>query len=923
MEFQPLLQQTKSLFGTSAGLQKLAVACIFVVAAVVSMGAMLFGAWTIRDSANTITETCVTGESAYRLPTSVVPKSYQISIFPDFVQNVFYGTASIAIDVQQVTTCIKLHAEDLNVYSIEFVSSSFEKDEEPVVPSTFYNADSMVLTLRFPHNVPSGDATLFFKFSSVIGEDMRGFYRSNYTDTSSDMTRFLYSTQFESTSARRVFPCFDEPSFKALFTLRIGVDSSLVKGNFRVLANTPLASNSTMENGRQIFEFEQTPIPISTYIVAFVIGELDSIEATSSGTTYRVFTTPGKSRQGYFALDIAKLCTEWMGTYFDEPYPLDKVDLVAIPDFEPGAMENIGLITFRETALLADDSSDFRHNFSVAITTCHEVAHQWTGNLVTMKWWSDLWLNEGFATYLSMLALDHLFPSWNVDLDFVASSRRDALTMDAVSSSRPLVSTSVFTRGQIDAMFDTITYDKGASVLAMLHEDLGDAAFQSWLRNHIATHKTKSVSTSDLLKLVNSSFQSQFENWFTKPGFPLLTVTPTDTPNEYTLSQKRYISGNSNGSDDASTLWYIPVQVKSSAGTTQRLVIDKKTKSDSFTVSGSWFKINALQRGYYRVQYPANLWSNLIDAISSGDAALLTADRYGLVDDVFSSSFSNDTSITNALDLMLALKNEQSYDVWRTAISYLDHMGQLLSDKSINNQFRDFVRSLLQNISSTVGWDEQPSESSETKNLRNLILGAGGRFGDVSVISTSAHLFNQSQEGIDVIPTNLRRVVFENALRGDSSYYTALLEIYQTSTDDDERYAALYSLAYTEDSSLLQQTLALSISPLVRSQDSVYLILQVATNPFGRSLAWDFVKTNWATLIGRYGQGIAMSPLISVTRYFSDATRYKDVKSFFASHDAMAGKNDVSVNLDMIRSNELFLANHLDATSAWLSSHGF
>lgn len=918
MDLQPLLQQTKSLFGTRAGLLKLAAICVIAICAIIAAGAMLYGAWTIRDSANLITETCVTGESAYRLPTSVIPTSYQISIFPDFAHSLFYGTSTVAIDVKQDTTCIKIHAEDLNIYGIEFVSASADKDEEPVVPTTHYSADSMVLTLRFPHNIPTGAATLRFKFSGIIADDMRGFYRSN---TSTGLSKFLYSTQFESTSARRVFPCFDEPSFKALFTLRIGIDPSLVQGGFRVLANTPLVSNSTVENGRQIFVFEETPIPISTYIVAFVIGDLDSVETTSSGITYRVFTTPGKSMEGYFALDIAKKCTEWISTYLDEPYPLDKIDMVAIPDFEAGAMENIGLITFRETALLADSSSDFRHNFSVAYTTCHEIAHQWTGNLVTMKWWSDLWLNEGFATYLSTIALDSLYPSWNVDLDFIASTRRDALTMDSVVSSRPLVGTSILTRGQIDAMFDTITYDKGASILAMLHEYLGDATFQNWLRIHIETHKSKSASTSDFLKLVNSSFPGQVENWFVKPGFPLLTVKPTGTANQYTLIQKRYISGTSSSSGDSSTLWYIPVQVKSSSGITQQLVIDKQMESDPFTVSGSWFKINAQQWGYYRVQYPANIWSNLVAAISSGEVTLLTADRYGLVDDAFSSSFSNDTSITDALDLMIALKNEQSFDVWRTAISYLDRVGQLLSDKPNNNQFRDFVLSVLSNISSTVGWDEQPSESSETKNLRNLILGAAGRYGDVSVISTSANLFNQSQEGFDVIPTNLRRVVFENALRGDSSFYDALLDIFQTSPDDDERYAALYSLAHTTEISLLQQTLTLSISPQVRSQDSVYLIREVATNPFGRVLAWDFVKTNWETLVARYGDGTAMSPLISVTQFFSDASRYNEVQSFFESHDAKSGKSDVAVCLDMILSNELFLANHLDAISTWLSSH--
>lgn len=497
-----------------------------------------------------------------------------------------------------------------------------------------YNNDLETVCYRFSSELPAGSAILEVVFTGELNDKMKGFYRSKYF-TASGEERYAGVTQFEATDARRCFPCWDEPAIKATFDITLNVPKDLV-----ALSNMPV-KNETESNDLRVVEFQRTPI-MSTYLVAVVIGEFDYVERrTKDGVLVRVYTPVGKNEQGQFALDVAIDVIPYYNSYFSIDYPLPKMDLVAISDFSAGAMENWGLVTYRETFVLVDpENTSLIRKQSIALTVAHEIAHQWFGNLVTMEWWTHLWLNEGYASFSEFLCVNHLFPNYSIWNQFITDMYTHALQLDCLKNSHP-IEVPVGHPAEIDEIFDEISYNKGASVIRMLYHYLGDDDFRKGMHIYLSRNKYKNTCTEDLWAAFEEASSKPVESimstWTKQMGFPVVRITSTEqngTTRRLRLTQEKFCADGCQAEEKSS--WMIPITISTpKAKHAHSFIMDKE--SVDVTVEnidpGEWVKLNPESIGYYRTQYPAEMLDQFLPEISNHKMQAL--DRLGLLDDLF------------------------------------------------------------------------------------------------------------------------------------------------------------------------------------------------------------------------------------------------------------------------------------------------
>src|SRR3989344_3995235 len=471
------------------------------------------------------------GKKTVRLSTDVVPTRYEIHLKPDLEAFVFEGEETIELMLKKSTKTLTLHSVDLEIESAEF---------------------------GFAKNLPAGKARLKLVFRGVLNDRMHGFYRSSFEHEGK--RKHIATTQFESTDARRAFPCFDEPSAKAVFDVSLTVPSA-----HTAISNTMPTEIKEHEGGYKTVSFAPSPL-MSTYLLAFIVGDFEHIEKkTRDGVLVRVFVTPGKKKQAEFALDCAAKIVTFFNEYFDIPYPLPVLDMIAIPDFSAGAMENWGAITYRESALLVDAGNSSTQNRQwVALVIAHEIAHQWFGNLVTMEWWTHLWLNEGFASYIESLAVDHIFPKWDIWTQFVYSDLSQAMSLDSLKNTHA-IEVEVHHPSEIGEIFDAVSYSKGASVIRMIADYLGEKDFRDGLRHYLKKHHYGNASTKDLwLALEHVSdkpVRSIMDNWTSKPGFPVVIIE--NDRQKIRLTQSRFFSSSiAKKSSKDKTIWKVPINIK-------------------------------------------------------------------------------------------------------------------------------------------------------------------------------------------------------------------------------------------------------------------------------------------------------------------------------------------------------------------------
>lgn len=829
-------------------------------------------------------------DDPYRLPRHVIPNRYEIRLEPDLDKALFHGRETITVTVVQPTTAIVMNAADLSI-SRAYV----ENDRNQRLDASIELDDTLQrCRLTFAQAVTPGQWHVTIAFHGTLNDKLRGFYRSTYKDASGT-TQTMAATQFEATDARRAFPCWDEPDFKAVFATTLVVDPHLT-----AVSNTSVVSEST-EGGKKVLRFADS-IQMSTYLVAFVVGRLEATEPRLVGKTpIRLWTVPGKLPLTPFGRDIAAASLEFFERYYGIPYPGDKLDLLAIPDFASGAMENLGAITFRETALLVDPHAGTHSELErVADVVAHENAHMWFGDLVTMSWWNGLWLNEAFATFMEMLAVDAWKPEWK-RWDTFSVSRAAAFSVDGLWSTRP-IEYSVRAPKDADAMFDVLTYEKGASVLRMLEQHIGADVFRDGVRDYLRAHAYSNADTKDLWVSLGKAAQRPvpelMDGWIFQPGYPLVSAQPAGD-SELLLTQRRFTYLPRNEASEQR--WQIPVQI--------RIETDERTESRRLLLKDGKMRvvlprgtrrllINEGGHGFYRVHYDALLLQRLLDG---GLDRLAPTERFTLVSDAWATALAGRMPFPDYLQLTRHYAQERDKNVWAVLLDSLSFLNRIVTVDQ-RPALEAFVRSLLAPVVRELGWRPRPDDNDLVRQLRGELIGALGRLGNDPDVHTqaAAHYERFTRDSAAVDPNVVPALVTILAHLGDEARYDEFSRRYKTAATPQEERRYLFSLAAFPSPSLLARTLAHTIDGEFRTQDAPFVVSAALGNVHGREAAWVFVKTNWDEMDRLFPKQGLRRMCGGIVNLATPELEH-DVRDFFASRAIDLGGKTLEQYLEQLR----------------------
>lgn len=715
-----------------------------------------------------------------RLPSNVSPKHYLLTLEPDLLNFTFTGLEQVSLQVKEATDKIILNANELEIGEVTYESA----DGTKMVPrDVTLSKEDERLIITFNSPLKPGSGTLHISYKGYLNDKLKGFYRSKYPSTDAKSPdRYVATTQFESTYARFAFPCWDEPAIKATFRVTLVAPKDAL-----ALSNMPPVEEKTRSDGKKVVTFDQTPI-MSTYLLAFIVGHFDFLEKTTKhGVKVRAYTAPGKKDQGQFALDVAARSLDFYTDYFNTPYPLPKMDLVSISDFAAGAMENWGLTTYRETTILVDpEKTSADRKQRIALVVAHEIAHQWFGNLVTMEWWTDLWLNEGFATFMEYLCIENLIPEYSVWQQFVSDEYSTALRLDGLHSSHP-IQVKIENPSEIDEIFDAISYSKGASVIRMLHNYIGDDDFRKGMSDYLNKFKYQNARTEDLwdsLEAASSKpVRDVMTSWTQQKGYPVISVSQAqDGVNRVlNLSQEKFVSNGILPDEEKAYQWMVPISVISSsspnASVLDHLMSEKKNELVVPGIKpGEWIKLNQASVGVYRVAYSEDMLNTLIPAIES--KSLPPLDRLNVLDDIYALVVSGKSSTPQVLKVLEAYKNEDNYNVWSSITTSISKLNALLSHTEYQDLYKEWARKLLVNIRSTVGWEKKPGDGHTETLLRSDILSILVTLDDPAVLAESKRLFYAHVNKTYVIPADVRQIVYYSvAKQADEALFDVLLKV--------------------------------------------------------------------------------------------------------------------------------------------------
>jgi len=856
------------------------------------------------------------------LPETARPSKYRIKLQPDLKNFTFDGEQSVDLLILEATSTIVLNSIDLEISNTTLHANGTTLTSKSVT----IDKDAETATLDFGETIQPGDARLEMVFTGGLNDKLMGFYRSEYTSQDGE-TRYLATTQFEPTDARRAFPCWDEPAKKATFEVTL-----VFSDEYQAVSNTPVVEEAVPGPGLKSVRFAETPI-MSTYLLVFIVGNLTSIEERAAGgTTVGVWTTPGKEDQASFALDTSVKLLSYFNEYFGIPYPLPKLDHIAIPDFAAGAMENWGAVTYRETALLVDpDNSSAGTRQRVAEVIAHEMAHMWFGDLVTMEWWDDLWLNESFASWMGNKAVDWLFPEWEMWTQFVNMDTNRALSLDGLKNSHP-IEQAVKNPAEVSQLFDAISYSKGASVIRMLENFLGEESFRKGLNRYLSSHMYDNARTEDLWSALETEsgrpVTAIMDSWVKQMGYPVLQVESDRTGGQTTLSvtQERFVYDRFLGdggpdSDSDNEVWRVPVSASRGSEESAVTVMDGRQIQIDVPGSGDgWVKLNPLQTGFFRVNYSTEDWQRLVPAIESLE--LHATDRLGVQNDAYALSRAGLLPVTQFLSLAQAYKNEGDASVWSDLASNLRDIEQLISDEAIHPAYQGFAREIFGPAARKIGWEPKSGEGHLDALLRSTVLSQAGSYHDPDVTAQATERFQKYLQDRETLAPDLRGVVFALAAQsGGKDVYDQIWGLEGETDLAEEKIRLLMSLTRFQRPELLNSTLADSLSAKVRSQDSITLVAGVAANPKGRDLAWEFVKDNWAEFDRRYGGGgFGLMRLVSICSHFNSQEKADEVDSFFAEHPAPAAERTIRQALERVRLNIKWLEQNRQELTDWFAT---
>ncbi len=851
---------------------------------------------TIRPKGDNMNQTSSLGPlDPYRLPRHVVPTRYELRLEPDLAAARFSGEETITLTIHRATFEIVLNAIELDI------TSSQVEGEPGLQQRAAITLDEALQRchLTFAEALQPGIVKLTIVFSGVLNDKLHGFYRSTYKDERGE-THNMAATQFEATDARRAFPCWDEPDFKAVFATTLVIDSAVT-----AVSNSRIASE-TLAGGKKVVRFADT-MKMSTYLVAFIVGRIEPTKPVMIGTTpLRLWSVPGKGHLARFGQDIAAASLSFFENYYGIPYPGDKLDLLAIPDFASGAMENLGAITYRETALLVDQESATHGELErVADVVAHENAHMWFGDLVTMSWWNGLWLNEAFATFMEMLAVDAWKPEWK-RWDSFGASRAAAFAVDGLQSTRP-IEYPVRAPKDADAMFDVLTYEKGASVLRMLEQHIGPIVFRDGVRDYLHKHAYGNADTKDLWDSLGDISKQPvpqlMDGWIFQPGFPLVTAEINQSGG-LVLSQQRftYLPNSAFSTQhSAPATWQIPLQIRITTGgkpNVSRLLLTEKSTTIPLPHDWETVLINEGGHGFYRVCYETELLDRLLKA---GIDRLAVTERFNLINDAWAATLAGHISLTDYLDLTANFVAERDKNVWGVLLDSFSFLNRIILAED-RSALEAFVRSRVGAAVLDLGWTPRSGESELTKQLRGELIGAQGKLGNDPIIQArAAELYRAYRHDATAVDPNIvPSLVAILAFTGDGSRYDEFNERLSTAATPQEERRYLFSLAGFQHKSLLDRTLARTISGETRTQDAPFLIGAVLGNVYGRELAWEFVKTNWGKMDQMFPkQGLRR--ICGGIGSLATPELERDVRDFFTTRKIDLGGKTLDQNLEQLR----------------------
>lgn len=842
-------------------------------------------------------------KKSVRLTNHVSPINYNLTIFPDILSGTFSGKEIITIKIDKEIKEITLHSKDLDIETVKYITNK----EEQFAKQIKYNAEKETVTFNFANKINKGQGKLSIIFSGIINDSLRGFYKSKYTLEGKE--KFIATTQFEATDARRAFPCFDEPAHKAVFEI-----SLIIPNNHTAISNTLPINIREHGAGYNIVSFAPTP-KMSTYLLAFIIGEFEYIEGkTREGVQVRVFTTSGKKHQAKFALDVAIKSLEFYNDYFDIPYPLPTLDLIAIPDFESGAMENWGAVTFRETALLVDEENSSLSNKQwVALVISHELAHQWFGNLVTMHWWTDLWLNEGFASYIEYLAIDKIFPSWKVWNQFLTMDHNIALGLDGLQNSHP-IEVTVHHPNEINEIFDKISYSKGASIIRMLAEYIGQDKFKEGLRYYLKKHSYKNTETLQLWKALEKiskkPVSKMMNSWTKQVGYPLVTLSHRS--DLWELRQERFFSSRiSRKNNKIKSSWQIPISYNN-----ENILIDKKINKLQKKIMS---KINEQETSFLRVNYDDSILENIKTEIKNNH--LSTIDRLGIIRDIFANAEGGYITTDKALEFSLVYKDETEYIVWSEIASSMNKIFNLIHDEPYKNKFMTYALSMFSPLALRMGFNKKANESHHDVFLRNLAISQAGFYGNKEVMNEAQKLWNNMKSR--PIDADIRGAVYNIIARnGDSKTWGIFKRMFKQEKLHEEKDRLSRALTQFTDKNMIEKTLEFIMSKEVRSQDAPHLLVMAWQNKEGRDLTWRFIKTNWKIILKKYGEGgHFLSRLFTPLGNHTKLSDLKDAKKFFSKNAAPGAERTLEQAYERITSNAAWFKDDSKSIKNWLEKN--
>jgi len=874
------------------------------------------------------------------LPGNIIPNRYDLSLTPDLEAFTFDGICKIALETTDAGDTasndtkkqISLHAKELCFKSANYVVMIDGKAVgAPVECEEFrVNTKTTIATLLFGQEIPcNASLILTIEYMGFLNNQMAGFYRSSYMDIHGK-SRIMASTQFEALDARRCFPCWDEPARKAIFGVTLVIPS-----NLQCLSNMPEASRQTMllstdgsnTNTKTRVSFLDSPL-MSTYLLAFCVGDFDFLQAqTKSGVLIKVYTAPGKALAGQFALDCAVQSLDHYDEFFQVPYPLPKLDMVAIPEFAAGAMENWGLVTYREVELLIDPTkASNQQKQRVCTVVTHELAHQWFGNLVTMAWWDDLWLNEGFASWAENWAANEIYPAYKMWDQFTTGHLSAAMRLDALKSSHP-IQVKIGHAEEVEQVFDAISYCKGGAVVKMICAVLGKKAFQEGLANYMKEHAYGNTETYDLWnaweKTSGMPVGELMKSWTEQMGFPMISTTKetwNEDSVELELNQQWFLSdGSALTTEEALKKWSIPILTCTADGTQADMTLMRE-KTATITIplasAGGWVKLNAGQEVPLRVLNSPEMLRRLAEGIKS--KTLPPCDRAALLTDSYAFVKAGRMEPEALIKLIASYENEDSYIVWQGLAEVLGGLDTVMSDDEVMSEcFIQFARKIVVGLVPTVGWTPSPDDGHLTVLLRSIMIGLLSAFcyEDDNVATEAKQRFAKFVEDandMQSLPSDMRTSVFKIVLKnGGDAEYEQVLSYFDTATDNAERKHVLGSLGAAKSPALKKRTLEWTTSGTVKLQDFFYAMGSVGrSSKEGREISWQFYQDNFEKLkamIGKANSSLMDACIVSCAGGFCSKQKADEIDAFFTAHPVPSSVRKIAQTTENMRANGKFL----------------